>query len=243
MTTHVCEIDETAQGPPEPQSEVGTSARPIREAILLSYEMWRFRDHIIQGRLLENLRWNMRYQHIHPSRKRRMKVDVDALVKTWTDVIAKFCSAHDKDDLDLAETEIEKLLQPILTAPVRDLRSFYQKLVDTLKADSRIPFFAWRAFETWHELDIKKAPDEDIKQLRRDLAEEIANMVEDEVKGDLREAMINALMWRNPQKLEQMKETIQEGKESGRKPRMKGRESCLFLQIEDAKGDVQEVML
>lgn len=179
-----------------------------------------------------------------PRKGRKLQLmDIDQVVKDWMDVVVRIAVAHDKDAADAAEAEVEKILTPLLSAPIKQIRQFYARLIETMKADPRVPFMVWRAFEHWHDQFIKPAPDEDIKQLKRELAEEIANMVEEDVRPDLKEAMVNALMWRNPKKLEEMKEAIVEGKAKGVKPRVKGRESCLFLQVPQESGDPKEVML
>ena len=55
-------------------------------------------------------------------------------------------------------------------------------------------------------------------------------MVEQDAKDQLPDAMIRALQWRSPEKLEQVKEVVAKEKAAGRKTRLKGRESCLFLE-------------
>ena len=171
-------------------------------------------------------------------------MDVDKVANEWLDVIARMATAHDKDAIDAAEADVDKILTPILSARISQVREFYSTLIDRMKADKRIPFMVWRTFEHWHDQYVTPAPDEAIKQLRRDLAEEIADMVEQDVLPDYREAMINALMWRSPKQLEGMKEAIVEGKKNGIKPRVKGKESCLFLQVPQGEGEpIKEIQL
>ena len=75
-----------------------------------------------------------------------------------------------------------------------------------------------------------KATDEDIVTLKKDLAADIVKMVEEDAKAQLPDAMVRALMWRSPDTLEKVKEVVTEEKAAGRSVRIKGRESCLFLE-------------
>jgi len=162
-------------------------------------------------------------------RSRRALMDVDVLVEKWKKVIVGLAVAHDKDEADRYEAAIEELLTPILAAPIRQVREFYPKLMKALKEDKRVPFLVWRAYEVWVEQVIAKAPDEDIKELKTDLAREISNMVEQDVKDQIPEALIRALQWRSASTLEEVKQVVAKEKEAGRKTRLVGRESCLFL--------------
>jgi hypothetical protein len=44
------------------------------------------------------------------------------------------------------------------------------------------------------------------------------------------DAMVRALMWRSPEKLQEVKAVVASEKAAGRGVRLKGRESCLFLE-------------
>jgi len=156
-------------------------------------------------------------------------MDVEKMVDLWVPVIKALCMAHSKEEIDRAEFAMEDLLNPLLTAPVRDLRKFYTKLVQCLKADTTIPFFVWAAFDAWEEVVVKPAPDADIKMLKNELAKEIADMVEEQVRPDIGKAIAGALRWRDPETLEKMRASLKEGKPA----KVRGRESCLFLEVED----------
>ncbi len=165
-------------------------------------------------------------------------MNVDLMVQNWVPIIRGLCTAHDKAPLDQCEFAMDEHLSPLLTAPVKQIREFYAKLVIALKADQSIPFFVWAWFESWGEVIIKTAPDGDIKELKTTIATEIAEMVEKDVQPDLKTAIAGALRWRSPESLEKIKTAVR----SGGKARMVGRESCLFLEV-DVDGKTERVML
>lgn len=163
-------------------------------------------------------------------------MDRDKMLDLWEPVVVGLALAHDKDEQDGFEAQINQLLTPLLSAPVKQLREFYSRLTERLKSNPQVPFIIWRAFEVWGDGMIAKAPDEGVVKLKTELAREIAEMVEEDVKPDLREAIVRALMWRDPDRLEEVKQAVEEGKKSGRKARMVGRESCLFLEVPRGRG-------
>jgi hypothetical protein len=165
----------------------------------------------------------------HTGRRKRPAMNIDELVKKWHTTIVGLAMAHDKDGVDRYEAAVEECLTPILTAPIKQVREFGPKLLKSLKADKAVPYLVWRGYEVWID-QMKDAPDEDIKTLKQELAADIVKMVEDDAKMQLPDAMIHALMWRSPETLEKVKEVVAEEKEAGRKVRLKGRESCLFLE-------------
>ncbi len=165
----------------------------------------------------------------HTGRKRRKRVDIDLMVAKWKKAVVGLAVAHDKAEADNFEASIEDCLVPILSAPVSQLRDFAVKLLKALKTDPAVPFLVWRSYEIWVDM-MKNAPDGDIKELKTDLAKEIVDMVEDDAKRDLPTAMIRALQWRSPEQLEEMKKVVTKEKSKGRSVRLKGRESCLFLE-------------
>ncbi len=162
-------------------------------------------------------------------RTRRTLMDVDKLVENWRKVVVGLVVAHDKDEADRYEEAVEDLLTPILAAPIKQVREFYPKLLKALKDDPQVPFLVWRAYEVWVEQVLSKAPDEDIKQLKTDLAQDIMKMVEQDVKDQIPEALVRALQWRSAEKLEEVKQVVTREKAAGRGVKLKGRESCLFL--------------
>ena len=151
------------------------------------------------------------------------------MVEKWHKVFVGLALAHDKDDADRYEASVEELLTPMLAAPVEQLRQFADLLLVSLMNDTQVPFLVWRAFEVYVE-QMRTAPDGEIIALKTELAKEIVQMVEQDAKDQLPDAMIRALQWRSPEKLEQVKEVVAKEKAAGRKTRLKGRESCLFLE-------------
>lgn len=129
-----------------------------------------------------------------------------------------------------AEAAVDKCLTPVLSAPVKQLRELAKKLRDTLKSDPRVPYLVWRGMEEWIDKILLLAPDGEIIELKTQLASEIVAMVEDDAKRDLPAAMVRALQWRSAEKLQEVKVVIEEEKAAGRPVRLKGRESCLFLE-------------
>lgn len=222
-----------------------------KEALLL-------RDEIIDSRalprILADLQIEKQHESIacflwyackHPSRKKRISMNVDKMVELWAELIPKFSLGHDKNELDQAEGLLDDSFAPFLIAPIKELREFFGKLVERLKNDPKIPYIVWRTYEQWYEMVIKSAKDQEIKVLKEDLAKKIVALVDperQEVKQDIRDAMVDALMWRSEKQLENVKTALESG--SG-KPRVKGRQSCLYLQVhaEGQENPMVEVML
>lgn len=163
------------------------------------------------------------------TRKKRSPMDIPAMVAGWHRVVLAMSTGHTKDDVDHAEFAMEELMAPLLTAPVKQLRAFWVQLEATLKADPQVPFVVWRMFEAYGEVVVKDATDQAIIELKTTLAREIAELVEQDARPDISTAIEGALRWRSPEALLSMKEELK----NGTKPRIVGRESCLFLQCGD----------
>ncbi len=163
------------------------------------------------------------------TRKGKVKMNVDVLVESWMRLVVGLATAHTKDEADRYEAAVEECLGPILAAPVAQIRTFAFALAARLEADPKVPYLVHRAFAAWVEM-MKSAPDEEVKVLKTALAKEIVDMVEDDAKRDLPAAMVRALQWRGPEDLEKVKGVVEREKAAGRKVRLKGRESCLFLE-------------
>jgi type III secretion system FlhB-like substrate exporter len=205
----------------------------IRTAILASWELGFFM-HRLKGpeKKAKELGTLCRYAiSLKRSSRKAIPMNVDDVAKKWVAAIVQMCTSHDKDDYDAADNQSDELMGPILTAPIKQIREFYDKVRTMLKEDKRIPFVVWIGFEAWGEAIIKDAPDEDIKKLKNKLAKEISDLVEMDIKEQLPEAIKRALRWRDPEQLEQIKEELEKGK----KPRLQGKESCLFLVIGKGK--------
>jgi len=208
----------------------------IRSALISSYDVPRgFYKVVSSGAAvkLDKLGSLLYYAHElgYMSRRKRTQMDVDALVKRWHTVVVGLATAHDKDEADRYEAAIEECLVPILAAPIKQIREFYPKLLASIKSDPTVPFLVWRSYEIWVDMVLSKCQDEDIKQLKTDLAKEISDLVEQDVKDQIPEQLIRALQWRSGETLAEVKEAVIEAKKQGHKPRLRGRESCLFLEV------------
>jgi hypothetical protein len=176
----------------------------------------------------------------HTGRKRRVVVDIDQLVPRYVEVIVELATAHEHTRRTAADHAAEDLLGPLLTAPVAQIRTFAQRLSTALREDPRVPWMIWSMFERVLEPLILKGADGEVLQLKTALAAEIAELVEAGLdREELIVAMAGALQWRAPERLEAVKKGLQ----AGRKPRLTGRESCLFLTITDEAGVEETVVL
>lgn len=213
----------------------------IRTAIVTSYDIGKAFYKAMTCKKFESIAALLWYGSTHPSRGgkkgvRKQKINPEELSTLWVEVVYHLSTGHDKDTLDLYESKLDECLLPILRAPVAQLREFYRLLVEKLKADARIPFFVWRGFEVWAEKDILTAPDEDVIELRTVLAREITDLVAPEVQKDIMEAMVNALQWRSAGKLKEIRDAVKAGGKPRAQQRVRGHESCLFLDIVSLDG-------
>ena len=169
------------------------------------------------------------YSVKHPSRRRRVKMKVAEMVAKWKETVVRLAVAHDKEEADRVEASIEELLTPLLSAPCKDIRQFAALLAAELMNDPKVPYLVWKAFLVWKD-QMDAAPDQEVKELKEGLAREIVEMVEKDAKEQLPDAMVRALMWRSPERLEEVKAVVAEEQAAGRGVRLRGRESCLFLE-------------
>ena len=163
-------------------------------------------------------------------RNRKLIMDVDDLVNKWHVAVVALALAHDKDEADRVEASIESCLSPLLSAPIKQIREFAPKLLEALKNDLKVPFLVWRGYERWIERVVAFAPDAGVRELKTELARQIAEIVEEDLKPQLGEALVRALQWRSPEQLEKVAAVVQSEKEQGRAPRLRGKESCLFME-------------
>ena len=172
----------------------------------------------------------------HPSRRKRTPMDVQNMIDTWLPLIRKLATAHDIDERDAASSQLDEYLTPIIAAPVAQIREFYRGLVARMKADETVPWAVWKLFEFWGTNVLDKIDKAEVIGLKTELAKRIAeNSFEQIPREDWIASMVGALQWRNPERLQQIEEAL----DKGHKPRVRGKESCLFLQV----GDSAEVML
>jgi hypothetical protein len=162
-----------------------------------------------------------------PSRKPRIPMDVDQLVTEWRDLIVGMALATDKKTIDEHEAQLDRLLEPFLRCPVKQIREFARKLTAAMQADKRLPLFIRVGVEAYLKVIVGNAKDTSIVKLKKDIAGRIAKVVEGDVQPQLVEAITNALMWRDPETLEK----IEGAAKQGHKAKLVGRQSCLFLEI------------
>ena len=166
-------------------------------------------------------------------------VRVEKLVERWHKAVVGMCTAHSKDDYDAHDFQADDLMRPLLTAPIRQVRQFWVKLQRSLRNDPKVPFFVWVSFEAWGKTMVKHAEDDSACIALRDkLADEIASLVNLDIRDQLPEAIARALRWRDADTLKQVKAAVT----NGGKPRMVGRQSCLFLEVGNGENTVR-VML
>lgn len=229
-------IDEHAPVEDEPTPRHG-----IRSWLLMSYDIGKFNyAEGLTGKGRKNgspVKWANEIGvllwygcQVHIARSRRTPMNVDTMAARWHTMIVGLATAHSKDDADRFEASVDEILTPVLSAPVKQLRALAERLRDSLKADPAVPYLVWRGLEAWIDKIVLLAPDEEIKELKTELAKEIVDMVEEDVKRDLPAAMIRALQWRSPEKLAEVKAVVENEKKAGRPVRLRGRESCLFLE-------------
>ena len=216
-------IDERG-GYEEPRKRLG-----VRTAVLAAWEMGEFGGRIKgPAKRLSSLGYLCRYAMAGGhSTKPRTPMDVPGLVDKWIEAIVGMSLAHDKDTFDAHDAKADDLLTPILAAPVRQVREFYDQLRRRMRSDKRVPMLVWMGFEAWGEMMVKDAPDQAIVRLENKLAAEIAELVEGPIADQIPGAIQRALRWRDPEQLGKVKEAL----ESGAKPKLVGRQSCLFLEV------------
>lgn len=157
---------------------------------------------------------------------RKKPMDVDEMVKIWIDVLVGLSTAHSHEGFTLADHQTDELLRPMLSAPVSQIREWASKLTVNLRNDERVPFLIWSMFERVLEPLILKSPGGAKVRLRKQLATDVAKLVEGDLdRAELVKAIAGALQWRPPTELEGIKVAVK----AGAKPHVTGRQSCLFL--------------
>lgn len=249
MPTHICHSSDFEEAPPKKRKRKVKMG--IRDAVLSAPDFMTGVLHEQKwiSETIDKLGILCGYINTRPSRGIKRKImNVEEMAKRWESLIVGLATAHDKTEHDQWEHDIDDYLTPILSAPVKQIREFFVLLVNNLKANKSVPFFVWRSLEVWQEGIVKNAPDQEVKELKVKLAREIAELVEEDVKRDIGEAVVGALMWRDKETLTSIKKTIVESKKAGNpakvstKTKTVGRQSCLFLVVE-ANGQEQNVML
>lgn len=182
----------------------------------------------LDGAGLRNACFCLGYAMTRPARgKKRTVHDVDTLVGQWKQMLVGFATAHNREQYDEIDFTMDDVLTPILTMPVKQLREFYRKLLVAVKGDPQVPYVVWAAVESMVSEFLEKAPDDDVVELKTKLARQIARQVEKDVEPQVGKAIVNALKWRSPEQLQK----IASGLKAGKKARLTGRQSCLFLEV------------
>lgn len=256
ISVYSCTLDETR--PRSPHRKRRRRKKPlfdmgVRDAVISAPDFVRYAVETAPWlkKAVDNLALYCYYIHIRPSRGiRRTPMNVDEMAAKWEALLVGLATAHTKDEQDRWEHDIDELLTPILSAPVRQVREFFRRLVKRVKENERVPLYVWRSLEIWADQVVLAAPDQQVKELKTLLARQIADLVEEDVRRDIGEAVIGALMWRDPEQLAAIKRILEEGqgKPESERPKVKtetravGRQSCLFLVIRHQDGE-ETVML
>ena len=241
MVLHVNrQDDQNAPGYSTPVPKPVTTHKDTRDAVIGLWDLTELSKRIGRFHRIRDMASLVEYGLKIWSRKRKIPMNVPKMIEDWRSVIVILCTAHDKGEIDKAEYQMDELLSPLLIAPVAELRAFYDGLSSALESDPKVPFFIWSIFSAWGEVVVKPSLGKTkIKRLRRKLANDIAQMVDDDIKPDITKAVAGALMWRDPETLKEIKADL----DAGAKPKLRGRESCLFLVTMREDGTEHQVML
>lgn len=235
IEVHVCYAGDVIEGAPPapPKKESGFN---LRDEAMSLWSITRFAQKFFRGfKKIETAEMMLYYACEVTSGRRKTPVNIPEMIEKWKACIVVLCTAHDKAAIDQAEFGMDELLKPMLTAPVAQIREFYAGLLTALQADERIPFFVWSIFKNWGEYVLEKAyKDAPPRRLKRKLAERVAKLsMTKQTRTDMVQALVGALMWRSPEALKDIERDIKDGA----KPRVKGRESCIFLVTEGKRGE------
>lgn len=241
-----CKIDESEQGvkmledePPYPTKAMNYF---VRNSLSLARSVIDARENLPLGlmQFAQKQEWTRRLSFLayaceHPSRRKRTAMDVEKMIEDWLPLIVKLATAHDIDERDSASSKLDEYLTPIIAAPVAQIRQFYRELVKRMKADPSVPWSVWKLFEFWGENVLDKIEKEEVIGLKTELAKRIAENSFAKIPAeDWINSMVGALQWRDPEKLNKIEGALN----AGHKPRVRGKESCLFMEV-----DGMEVML
>lgn len=231
-----CDVREEEQSIPPVLAKIAAESESLRLAVINQRELLSLTLYqIIMRQEFSDMLSLLAYACEHPTRRKRTPVDAMKMVETWVPLIRKLAVAHDIDEKDEASSSLDDALVPIISAPVGEIRLFYRTLIERLKDDPTIPWAIWRLFEFWGKNVLDKITKDEELKLKTELATRIAqNSIALIPRSDWVESMVGALQWRSPERLEEINAAI----DAGEKPRVRGKESCLFLQVGE-----KEVML
>jgi len=173
------------------------------------------------GRLLTKLT-------CHPNRERRKPVDnLRDFAQQWKEVLVKLTMSHTKEGIDQADYKMDDLFNGLIAMPVKQVREFYDLLLAELKSDENVPYFIWKTIEAWKEKAVGVSQETEARMLQAELAGELANILEPDLKPQLKQALADSLKWKSPEVLEKIHGVVS----TGSRPSLRGRESCLFLEV------------
>ncbi len=201
---------------------------PIKEAIKLTPMVVQIMSPHIQKSWAYELGSFLTKETCHPIRGRREPVEnLSDFAKQWKDVLVKLTMSHTKEGIDRADYRMDDLFGGLITMPVKQVREFYDLLLAELKGDENVPYFIWKTIEAWKETAVGVSQETEAKMLQAELAGELASMLEPDLKPQLKQALSDSLKWKSPEVLEKIRGVVT----AGSKPSLKGRESCLFLEV------------
>lgn len=218
----------TSVSDPLEDQAIAVVGEDIRRAIISLPEAGKIMYRVVLVRAIDNFLSMLEYALAVWPRKQRTPMDVDAMLAMWKEAVVKIATAPDKKAVDEWEAKLNDLLEPFLKCPVAQIKEFCRKLIAELDSDQSIPFFVKIGITAYIKIFVEKAVDQGPLELKKDIAGRIAQAVEGDVKPQLAEAITNALMWRDPATLEKIEAATKRGK----KAKLVGRESCLFLEVD-----------
>ena len=153
--------------------------------------------------------------------------DLRGFAKQWKEVMVKLTMSHTKEGIDQADYKMDDLFNGLIAMPVKQVREFYDLLLSELKSDKNVPYFIWKTVETWKETAVGVSQETEAKMLQAEMAGELANMLEPALQPQLKQALADSLKWKSSEVLEKIRGAVS----TGNRPSLRGRESCLFLEV------------
>lgn len=209
---------------------------PIKEVVLLTPAMlgWTLGMECKRVRVDEALVY-LTYATKVWSRQRRTPVeDLDKLAEQWKDTILKLLLSHNRETADMADYKMDELFSALCGMPISQVREFYELFYQKMKTDDRAPYFLWKMVEKWKDEAVKVGKEIEGKIIQAEMAQELAKILEPKLSPQLEEALKNSLKWRSEETLTKIKDFV----ESGKTPKLAGKESCLFIEL-----DKEQIML
>ena len=200
----------------------------VKETVsLVPFLVELFRIHFVDEKA-KKLAVALTQETCHPSRKRRKSMEnLSEFARQWKDVLVKLSISHTREGIDQADYRTDDLFTGLYAMPVKQVREFYDLLLTELKSDESVPYFIWKTVEHWKEQAVGTSQDVEAKMLQAELAGELATVLEPILSPQLKEALADSLKWKSAETLTKARSAV----DAGEKPKLKGRESCLFLEV------------